>query len=185
MAKKRAAKRIKEPKKRPKKRVKKPSQAELTRRAKRGWVTRRKNQISRNTTLLRNVSRNIPEEKRLKVKPKRITKKQLSAQLKQAKELLAQQEEEIARAKEILRIDALTASWVDAVEPEFLHANGTLALYPSRAREQFLGIVSQQIWDQLHEAIQIGDFEFDRRCYEVADVLNLPVREIYTLYYSP
>lgn len=150
-----------------------------SRASKKGWETRRKKQlfkkeISKQTTLIRNAKKGVKKKKVISALPKIQKKKK--ANVEELESIIDLQRQQI----EIL---TLTKDWVHAMPPEFLHKNGTIALYPSRARHY--GKLTDEMMRILRKANKKGNSEFNRAVSFLAGHFNLPMREIYTLWYSP
>jgi hypothetical protein len=191
-----------------KKRPKRPTKEWLKRsvRAKRGWVTRRKlivleTHINKAKGIIKSVKggkvgKNEPRKKRRTIselesilakqaeeiatlKLRSLKKKAKRKKQKLSKEDLAIVEEQ---SKLVLmdRIEFLTRNWVDAVPKERIRVDGSIALEYSRARHRK---DSAQAWNYL--AVMDEKGELDRACQVVAEFMNLPLREIYTLWFSP
>jgi hypothetical protein len=77
----------------------------------------------------------------------------------------------------------LPKRWVSAVEDELTRADGTIALQPSRLRHG--GKVTQMLFDWLSEAKARGEQDFNFTARHISDLITVPVREVYTLFYSP
>lgn len=156
--------------------------------AKKGWKTRK-----RNVRKLKNAKKALKEPKvkaqanpgirGKKRKAKPLTKKQLLALVrKQEKELIFQESRIEARMNEALKLDQFyNSELVNAVDMEYIHRDGHIALQPSRAR-----------WDadyelmrkRLQDARDISEYDFDYEAYTIAEEYDYEVREIYTLFFS-
>jgi len=145
--------------------------------AKKGWVTRRAKQTLKKSAS--NQKKKIQNAQLGVSKRKRRVIPALDLSWKSREEL-----EEIVRKQriEIERYE-LTKDWVDAMPPEYLHHDGTIAVQPSRARH--LGAVTTEARRILRSAWKKGENAFHRAAVVIAEQLELPVREIYTLHYSP
>lgn len=147
--------------------------------ARKGWVTRRRNELKKK---LSNANKRLsnakkaqaqsPKKKRIavvKVNTKGKTKKQLE-------KLLRERDEKIAKLEE-------DAKWVNALDPEWISRDGHIALYPSRARH--MGAATDQMLEWLQAAKAKGEEEYYAECVRIANIVELPIREIYTLGESP
>lgn len=74
----------------------------------------------------------------------------------------------------------LTRDWVNALDDEWLHPDGSIALQMSRARHL---PETQEARDRMMQANLEG--RLDEEINEIAGWLDLPIREIYTLWFSP
>jgi len=159
-----------------------------SRAAKRGWVTRRaKARIAKKLTTVKNVSQakqviaKIPEKRRTKKELEKIFTMRLNAMIEEynAEELerLALEKKLTPEQKEILK---LTEYWVDIQSEEMTSRFGWITLEPSRARH----MKETQSWvDRM--LIAEGQNRLDDEIALIAQESGLPLREIYTLWWSP
>ena len=141
--------------------------------ARRGWETRRKNALiaeaHKKQKQLKNAQLGVSKSKR-----QVITELDVSDATKE--ELL----EIIESQKEQLEVLTLTKNWVNAMPDEYIRLDGTVALEPSHARH----VDNVDVyWQLLDDANTKGDL--DHMANFLAGELDLPIREIYTLYFSP
>jgi len=154
-----------------------------SRASKKGWITRRKKQsikreISKQSTLVRNAKRGVKSKKVISELPK-IPRKKRSKK----KQTIDELEAIIDLQRQQIEILKLTKGWVHAMPPEYLHKDGTIALQPSRARH--FGKLTNEALKMMRKAHKKGDSEFNQIVSFLAGHFNLPMREIYTLWYSP
>jgi len=133
-------------------------------------------EIENKKTLIRNLNINVPKKKKIQIQkgPSRDKLVELSK---------TELEVELKKREEELRIALLTRDWVDAMPDEYLHQDGTIALQPSRARH--MGEVTDQALAMMRKARRKGTRAFDEMVNDIAGFLDLPLREIYTLWHSP
>lgn len=141
--------------------------------AKRGWATRRKKselikEIGKKQLIEQNVKRAVEKKPKLK-------------RLKKKKRSVAELEALLAKKEKEIKVVMSTANWVDAMPTEYLKEDGTVALMPSRLRH--LGKQTKLILKTLRKADKNG--VLSEIVNELAGVLNVPIREIYTLWFSP
>jgi hypothetical protein len=74
------------------------------------------------------------------------------------------------------------AGWVDAVDDDYLHKDRTLALMPSRLRHQPLTPVWEEI---LERAGKKGNKALKRQAEVIAEMYEVDLKEVYTLFFSP
>lgn len=141
--------------------------------AKRGWVTRRQKQ-----NLVQEVKKKSAQinnaKKAAGKKPKRTHTK--GKTVKELKEIIKKKDEQI-------ELILSTREWVNALPDEFLKKDGTIALEPTMLRH--LGKLTDEILKVLKSAKKKGEQFFNQMVNLVADQLQVPVREVYTLWYSP
>ena len=77
----------------------------------------------------------------------------------------------------------MTKNWPNAMPPELLHRDGTIALKPSRLRH--LGQETNVLLKILKKAMKKGEQEFTLAANLIATQYEVAVREVYTLWYSP
>ena len=151
-----------------------------SRASKKGWETRRKKaklaaKAKKTQKILKNVKLGVPKKKRKStVKLPKLTDKT-------PEELI----EIIRRKDDEIRILKLTKDWPNAMPDEFISSLGDqhVTLEPSRARH--LGAATKYMRKMLSKAYKEGENELRRIASQFARQLNLPLREIYTLHYSP
>lgn len=82
--------------------------------------------------------------------------------------------------------------WVPAQEPEYTYSGkkganqfvkGAIALQPSRLRH--LGRETDKLLTMLRKAARQGEDALDLVATEIAEAYDVPIREVYTLWYSP
>jgi hypothetical protein len=167
---------------------------ERSRRAKKGWETRRKNteldrQVRKNKNarnVLAAVAKPVKGKKRKPPKtpapakkPKKtpkLTNREKDAEIERLKSENAALETKLSQM-----ID--TSTWVPAVEIEYLRRDGSIALHSSGARH--LGELTDEILKDLKRARKAGEYALRFAATQWSDRLDLPLREIYTLFYSP
>lgn len=144
-------------------------------RSKKGWDTRRKKQINSTHHILENIG----IVKGTKVDPKPRFEKLTRAELRQQL-LQLQAEKEAAEAQ--LAEELITHGFVDTRNPEFLHSDGSIAVHPCKLRN-----VAEA--DRLRAALLLArrrsQATFDELARDMADFYDLPVKEVYTLFWSP
>ena len=136
--------------------------------SKRGWATRRKNKVI--NLAISAINKLTPKEAKAmlglrekgKVSPKQVL-----------------QSLERTNIEELLEID----KWVPYHDPEYLHADGTIAIQPTLLRH--MGPVTRRIRRTLKKAKKISESFFERTILELADAFGVSEREMYTLWYSP
>jgi len=145
-------------------------------RAKKGWDTRRKKELTATHHILENVAI-VKGKKPPKSKPKfeRLTRAQLKQQLTKAN---AEKEEAERRLAE----EMLTHGFVDTRNPEFLHGDGTIAVHPCRLRNV---AEADRLRAALLKARNRSKATFDELARDMAEFYDLPVKEVYTLFWSP
>lgn len=154
-----------------------------SRASKLGWKRRKKGEkkkallasIRKERIKLKNVGRKPKRKGKRKTKPK-ITIESLKVELAKEKELRLKAEREIA-------IDIATRHFVYG-ETDYLRRDGTIALNPVSGGWRH---VAKKQYDFIRSSIKrvIGtDMEFERM-NQIAETMNLDVREVYTLWYSP
>lgn len=148
-----------------------------SRAAKKGWASRKQKKVlskklSDTQKKLRNAQLGLPKKQRKRI-PKILASKR---SIEELEEILRRKDEEI-------RILKKTRNWVNAMPDELLHSDGTIALQPSRARHR--GKLTEMAIRRMKLAMKKGEHVFDRTVRQLADFFQLPVREIYTLHYSP
>lgn len=151
--------------------------AKRSKAAKKGWRKRRKAGTSQKKAIA-NVNKKLRKSKKeLSPELRKLipTKKEIDAlSLEDMKKLVVKQAKRLAGV-----ID--TDDWVDAMPEEYLNRDRTVALMPSRARH--MGVDTDIMYDALNDAY--GTELFDGLAYEFAEEFDLPVQEIYTLFFSP
>jgi hypothetical protein len=106
--------------------------------------------------------------------PKRVKTKGLS---------LAQLEEKLREVETLLVGEILTRGWVDSQDVENLHKDMTVALMPSRLRH--LGPLTEAMQRMLNKAFKKGKRALRKQAREYAEFFDVPLREVYTLFFSP
>ena len=180
--------------------------SDASKRAKKGWVTRRRNavkktaretqkKVKQNAKRLANAAK--AQRKKPRVKPvarldlKGKTKKQLDKiardlerQNREQEARLREQEEQIARQRaELQARDADDAEWVSAFADEYISAeDGHICVEPSRLRYHEDHDIIQE---RLDKAYAEGEFEFDAECALIAMDYDVDIREVYTMFKSP
>lgn len=98
----------------------------------------------------------------------------------------AQKDAEIARLKK-----EIAERWVHTVGDEYLHADGSLALFPSRLRHRrhkayaILETNPDKLRELLESAQEIGPISLSRLIKSLVDLTDIPAQEFYTLLMSP
>ncbi len=82
-----------------------------------------------------------------------------------------------------LRFAQMTMGWVDDLEISKLRKNMSIAIEPSRLRH--LGTVTDEMEKLLNRAARKGDRALRKKAKEFAEYFDVPVREVYTLFFSP
>ena len=158
-------------------------------RAKRGWITRRQNKadalkISNAARLVRNALKGVKGKKNKKKviaelpklpKKKKLKKRGVKRTVEELEALLDLRDKQL----EVLQ---LTKDWEHAMPPEYLHPDGTIALYPCRARHW--GPIADEMKRMMRKAKKKSETEFDRTVAFLAGFYNMPMREVYTLWFS-
>lgn len=164
-----------EPKKKPKKRIKrtvKPVRKKPVRKKK----TRVKKPIRR---IKRPSKKKVVKKKAVKKSVKRRTVKRRKPVKRKSRKQL---EKEIQSLRNELRLRKLTKNFVHALSPEWLHRDGTVALQPSRVRhlnEKSYRKLLKTLSEALEGDTPGNDLEI------LADMYEVSVRELYTLFFSP
>lgn len=153
--------------------------ARRSRAAKKGWANRRKNSAKvtarRNQKKIKNAAKALPKKKRAKVinsLPKLNLEGKTIEELHQIIRMQQQQVDTIIATK----------NFVNAMPPEYLHDDGTIALEPSRAR---LNPAKQALLDRMHRAAKISENALDREIVRLSDITGYTLKELYTLFHSP
>jgi len=179
---------LKKPKKASSK-TKKPSKAKpskASKAAKKGWETRRKHRRE-------NVAKVILDKAK-KRSTKKVEKFLTGIAHLSKDEQIAILEKKLKENEARMDVLELTSTWVPYHDPEQLHTGrrgnqayprGSIALQASRARllpASGLDAVMRKMRKAYHDG---GEYELDDAVNEIAGDLELEVREIYTLWYSP
>ncbi len=82
-----------------------------------------------------------------------------------------------------LAMEIHTRGWVDSNEIEKLHKDMTIALMPSRLRH--MGPVTDAMERELKKASKKGRRALRKQAREYAEFFDVPLREVYTLFFSP
>lgn len=82
-----------------------------------------------------------------------------------------------------LAMEIHTRGWVDSNEIENLHKDMTIALMPSRLRH--LGPLTDAMERMLKKAFKKGKRALRKQAREYAEFFDVPLREVYTLFFSP
>lgn len=82
-----------------------------------------------------------------------------------------------------LAMEIATRGWVDSNEIEKLHQDMTIALMPSRLRH--LGPLTDAMLRMLKKASKKGKRALRKQAREYAEFFDVPLREVYTLFFSP
>lgn len=161
---------------------KKRQSAEFKRRskaAKKGWETRKRRilpkKIRKEETLVNNAKKVKGKKPNPRIETKGKTAKQLEKML--IKERKAREE-----AERRLNEEVATVGFVDARNPEFLHRDMTLAVHPCRLRHR---PEAPDLRKALKDARKKGLIHLGQLAHDIADFYDLPIREVYTLYWSP
>jgi hypothetical protein len=96
---------------------------------------------------------------------------------------LEESERVILALKAQLAAEQLTRGFVDSNEIEKLHKDMTIALMPSRLRH--LGSVTDEMEKMLKRAHRKGERALRKQAKEYAAYFDVPLREVYTLFFSP
>jgi hypothetical protein len=167
----------------------KTTKKELRRRALAGWNTRRRNLIAREQKLIETAAKVLDKKPRKRKKPNPgITPEKLKEMLLEERAARERAEARIAEIyrREALMVDVaeLTRDWVPTRigHPEMLKSDMTLALHPSRLRHVEETLLLQE---KLKEAKEKGEYEFIDMCDSMAAFYDIPIQEVYTLYWSP
>ena len=140
--------------------------------AKRGWATRRKKSkliatIKKTTKIIRVVKKGAKKKPKTRFPTKNKT-------IDELQDIIKRQQQTIELLKE-------SKGWVHAMPTEFLHKDGTIALEPSRLRH--LGKHTTAIRQFLTKEDKRGNLA--SAVNTVAGAYHVPIREVYTLWYSP
>ncbi len=89
-----------------------------------------------------------------------------------------------AQAQNQAIIEQMTAHFVPTrvTQPEWLHQNMTLALYPSRLRWHKDSMTLREL---MYDAERKGDHALEILADRIAEAYNVPIQEVYTLHMSP
>lgn len=128
---------------------------------KKGWVTRRNN------------ARIREQEKR----------EQLEKELQGGIPDLSGQFNTIVRFQKDFPEEAKKEGWVNAADLPMTRRDGTIAVERSIARH--FGKWTEYILEKMREAHEEGPERFDEMVADLAHDFNIPVRELYTLWFSP
>ncbi len=96
---------------------------------------------------------------------------------------LEQLEQRLANVEATLAMEIHTRGWVDSNEIEKLHKDMTVALMPSRLRH--LGPLTDAMERMLKKAFKKGKRALRKQAREYAEFFDVPLREVYTLFFSP
>ncbi len=108
--------------------------------------------------------------------PEGLTYKQLEAMLRESERRRLGVEAQLAA-------EILTRDFVDSEDVERLHKDMTIALMPSRLRH--MGAVTDEMEKMLKKARHKGERALRKQAKEYASFFNVPLREVYTLFFSP
>lgn len=175
------------------------SKSEFKRRsaaAKRGWATRRKK------AKLAKLSKKLIKKKKIiliakkGIKPKKAISKKVSKKktkkekkqkpakkIKELNEIIKEKNKELNEMNRQLELIKSTRNWVNAMPVEYLKADESIALEPTMLRH--MGKVTNMMMKTLKKNFKLGNAQFDRAVNEIANVMNVPLREVYTLWFSP
>lgn len=163
------------------------SKKALRERAKKGWITRRKQPFE---VAIENAVSKDPKKTMaiLGLKPRKPKPNKIEPEWVQRLEGYSRDQ-----LLEIAKANIITSGWVTWHDPAYLHSgvaggnqrynSGTIALQPSRARH--MGKLTKWALKKMKQAKKRGEGWFNRAVDDIAETLDLPVREIYTLWYSP
>ncbi len=160
--------------------------------AKKGWATRRKKagiegSIAKTKKKVTNARKGITKKrgneiakqlKKLGPLGKAKTNPRISP--KKKRKTVKELETELAIAQQELKFIEETGGWVDAMPLELIRKDGSIALEPSSAR---VHPDADTMWRVLKKADKQS--KLDIAAQQLALEYNIPIREIYTLYYSP
>ncbi len=187
---------------------------ERSARAKRGWETRRKNeakaalvkQIRRERRLADNTrkvrAKSEPKKSNAGIGPRRrkrvsevldnfLSPPRLETKGKTKRELaamLAESERRREYLEEDMRVRIETEDFVDVLGPQWLHEDFSIAVQDSRVRHTPFAAEALKL---MRGAVRKGktarekEIGLKNAAYWLADYLDVPLREIFTLYYSP
>jgi hypothetical protein len=96
---------------------------------------------------------------------------------------LEQLEHRLAVVEATLAMEVHTRGWVHSQEAEDLHKDMTIALMPSRLRH--LGPLTDAMERMLKKAFKKGKRALRKQAREYAEFFDVPLREVYTLFFSP
>jgi hypothetical protein len=80
-------------------------------------------------------------------------------------------------------MELLTQGWVDSEDIERLRKNMAIAVMPSRLRH--LGTVTDEMEKMLKRASKKGERALRKLAKQYAAYFDVPLREVYTLFFSP
>lgn len=103
--------------------------------------------------------------------------------VKQLEKLLQESERRRIAAEAQLAAEILTRDFVDSEELAKLRRNMAIALEPSRLRH--LGVVTDEMERMLEKAGKKGKRALRKQAKEYAEYFDVPIREVYTLFFSP
>lgn len=89
----------------------------------------------------------------------------------------------LIEAETRLAMEILTRGFVDTYEIEMLRQNMAIAVMPSRLRH--LGTVTDEMEKMLKRAARKGKRALRKQAKEYAEYFDVPLREVYTLFFSP
>lgn len=144
--------------------------------AKKGWITRRRNikNEKRKSRNLKKIVENLKPALRKKLTPKKKRKKETELQR------LRRENKELK--KKLGPVDEFS-DWVDVLPIQYLRRDGSIAIEQCWLRH--LGHTTDQLILNLKAAASEGDFELDMECQMIADEFDVPLHEVYTLFFSP
>ncbi len=103
--------------------------------------------------------------------------------VKQLEAKLAESERRRMGVEAQLAAEILTRGFVDSEDVEKLHKDMTIALMPSRLRH--MGAVTDEMEKMLKKAHKKGERALRKQAKEYASFFAVPLREVYTLFFSP
>lgn len=162
--------------------------------AKKGWRKRKtrekreglKQSIRNTTTKLENVGAPVPKPKAPKTpkapKAETAPKRPKKPTIKELQEQNAALVEKLKELEKKTTIADLTKGWVPAAELEWRHRNGTVAINPTFLRHLK---ETDKLLEALEDARDHGKRRLRDTATQIADHYDIPLREVYTLLYSP
>ena len=160
--------------------------------AKKGWVTRKKRILPKKIARAKKLIINAQIALGKKPNPRIGNTKKKS--VRQLEEMNQAAEEKIVELQRIISDNALTEGWVFAEDARMLREDFTIALEPCRLRhigetEKLKRILNQASGGNFGVAA-MDLLKFDRRrlaiaAQKMAEYYDIPLREVYTLFYSP
>lgn len=161
---------------------KKRQSAEFKRRsiaAKKGWITRKKRELPKKIRATENIVNNARKVKGKKPNPRIETK---GKSVKQLEKMLAKERAAREAAEQRLEEEIATVGFVDTRSPEYLHRDFSIAAHPCRLRHL---TEAPDLLETMRKARKKGEVHLGRIAHDIAEWYDVPIKEVYTLFWSP